>query len=332
MLGNAGLTHLLIAGFPFELGADCTMREANDLGYECLLIEDCCSGMADDTLSGAVSSVTMSGGIFGAVATSEDVLAALTLETGGAPAFRPGCLTQTEASPMQVEANPYAWPFNGTFDPTHTALILIDWQHDFCGPGGYVDAMGYDLNLTRAGVEPTRRVLEACRRIPGMTIMHTREGHKPDLSDCPPNKLWRSKQIGAGIGDEGPVGRILVRGEAGWEIIPELAPLPGEPVIDKPTKGAFAATDIDLVLRNRGITHMIFTGITTDVCVHTIMREANDRGYECLLLSDCTGATDYGNYEAALKMVTMQGGVFGAVADSEALLAAILPMAEAATA
>ena len=233
---------------------------------------------------------------------------------------------------MQVEANPYAWPFNGAFDPAHTALILIDWQHDFCGPGGYVDAMGYDLNLTRAGVEPTRKVLEACRRIPGMTIMHTREGHKPDLSDCPPNKLWRSKQIGAGIGDEGPMGRILVRGEAGWEIIPELAPLPGEPVIDKPTKGAFAATDIDLVLRNRGITHMIFTGITTDVCVHTIMREANDRGYECLLLSDCTGATDYGNYEAAVKMVTMQGGVFGSVANSEALLAAILPMAEAATA
>ena len=116
---------------------------------------------------------------------------------------------------IQITANPYAWPFDG-FQPQRSALVLVDWQHDFCGPGGYVDAMGYDLNLTRAGVEPTRRLLELCRRIDGMTIMHTREGHKPDLSDCPPNKLWRSKQIGAGIGDVGPCGRILVRGEPGW--------------------------------------------------------------------------------------------------------------------
>lgn len=228
---------------------------------------------------------------------------------------------------IQVPADPYAWPFDGTVKVERTALLLIDWQHDFCGPGGYVDAMGYDINLTRAGIEPTRRVLDFCRRI-GMFIVHTREGHKPDLSDCPPNKLWRSKQIGAGIGDPGPCGRILVRGERGWQIIDELAPLPGEAIIDKPTKGAFGVTDIDLVLRNRGITHLIFTGITTDVCVHTIMREANDRGYECLLLSDCTGATDYGNYQAAVKMVTMQNGVFGAVTTSTLLLEALQPLAQ----
>lgn len=223
---------------------------------------------------------------------------------------------------FRIQAEPYGWPYDGEAKLAHTALLCIDWQTDFCGRGGYVDTMGYDLSLTRAGIAPTRAVLDRWRRLGG-TVVHTREGHKPDLSDCPPNKLWRSRQIAAGIGDPGPCGRILVRGEPGWEIIDELTPLPGEPVIDKPTKGAFTTTDIDLVLRNGGITHLIFTGITTDVCVHTIMREANDLGYECLLLADCTGATDYGNYLAALQMVKMQGGVFGAVADSAALLAVL---------
>jgi nicotinamidase-related amidase len=221
-----------------------------------------------------------------------------------------------------VEAEPYPWPYDGSIDPERTAVVNIDWQRDFCGPGGYVDAMGYDLSLTRAGLGPTAAVLDAVRSL-GFHVVHTREGHRPDLSDCPPNKLWRSKRIGAGIGDPGPAGRILIHGEPGWEIVPEVAPLPGEQVIDKPGKGAFYATDLDLVLRTAGVTHIVLTGITTDVCVHTTMREANDRGYECLLLSDCTGATDVGNYEAALNMVTMQGGVFGSIATSAAFLAAL---------
>jgi len=213
-----------------------------------------------------------------------------------------------------------AQPFPLSFDSQTTALVVIDMQRDFVEPGGFGEALGNDVSLVRSAIVPCGKVLKAARDSK-LLVIHTREGHRSDLADCPPAKLTRGGKTF--IGADGPMGRILVRGEAGHDIIPELYPALGEPIIDKPGKGSFCATDLELMLRLRGIENIVLTGITTDVCVHTTMREANDRGFECVLLHDCCGATDKSNHEHALKMIKMQGGVFGAVSTSDAFIGAI---------
>jgi nicotinamidase-related amidase len=218
---------------------------------------------------------------------------------------------------MQVKAQPYEF----VFETEHTALVVIDMQRDFVDPGGFGEALGNDVSLLRRTVEPTSRVLAAARAS-GLLVVHTREGHSPDLADCPPTKRQRGR-LAQGIGDMGPMGRILVRGEYGHDFVDELMPIGGEAVIDKPGKGAFYATELELVLRNRAIQSLIVCGVTTEVCVHTTVREANDRGYECLVLADCVGSYFPEFHEVALRMICAQGGIFGWVGQSADLLAAL---------
>jgi nicotinamidase-related amidase len=222
-----------------------------------------------------------------------------------------------------IEAEPY--PFN--LDPGRAALVIIDMQRDFLEPGGFGAALGNDVSLLRRTIAPSQRLLDAARAA-GLAVIHTREGHRPDLADLPPAKKARGR-LPAGIGDPGPMGRILVRGEDGHDIIPELYPLPGEPVVDKPGKGAFHATDLDAILKNRGIAQLIVCGVTTEVCVHTTVREANDRGYDCVVVADCTGSYFPDFHAIGLRMIAAQGGIFGWVADSPAVIAAIAASAGA---
>jgi nicotinamidase-related amidase len=200
-----------------------------------------------------------------------------------------------------------------------TALIVIDMQRDFCSPGGYADQAGLDISLLRAPIPAIRRVLDAARAR-GLLVLHTREGHRADLADLPEPKRLRAVNSGAPIGHPGPLGKLLVRGEYGHDLIDELQPLPGEPVIDKPGYSAFASTDLDLLLRNRGIRELIICGVTTEVCVHSTLRSAVDRGYACTLVSDACGSAYPQLHAAALAMVDVEGGLFGRVLDSHSLL------------
>ena len=220
-------------------------------------------------------------------------------------------------APLTVQADPY--PFE--FDPGHAALLVIDMQRDFVEPGGFGETLGNDVSQLRAVIPPLQAALAATREA-GITVIHTREGHVPDLSDCPPAKLNRGKPA-LRIGDPGPKGRILIRGEYGHDIIDELAPADGELVIDKPGKGSFYATGLDDTLRSLGITSLIVTGVTTEVCVHTTVREANDRGYECLVLADCVGSYFPEFQRYGLAMIAAQGGIFGWVASAENYLKAL---------
>jgi len=206
-------------------------------------------------------------------------------------------------------------------DLARTALIIIDMQRDFLEPGGFGETLGNDVSRLAAAVEPCRAVLEAARRR-GLLVIHTREGHRPDLSDAPPAKVERGEPS-LRIGAPGPMGRILVRGEAGHDIIPALYPAAGEPVIDKPGKGAFYQTELELMLRNRGIDNLFVCGVTTEVCVNTTVREANDRGYRCIVLSDCCASYFPHFHEAGLAMIKAQGGIFGWVSASKPVLAAL---------
>jgi nicotinamidase-related amidase len=220
------------------------------------------------------------------------------------------------SQPIELDARPF--PLG--LDTTSTALVIIDMQRDFLEPGGFGELLGNDVSLLRTTIEPTAAVLAAARAR-GLLVVHTREGHRPDLTDCPPAKLERGgKRF---IGTDGPMGRILVRGENGHDIIPELAPAVGEPVIDKPGKGAFYATDLELILRDRGIRTLVVCGVTTEVCVHTTVREANDRGFECVVLEDCVGSYFPEFQRIGIAMFEAQGAIFGWVSDSATLCRAL---------
>ncbi len=218
---------------------------------------------------------------------------------------------------LSIAAEPYAFEL----DPEKCALLIIDMQRDFLEPGGFGEMLGNDVSQLRCAIEPNRKLLAAWRAA-GRVVIHTREGHRPDLSDLPPAKKVRGHGVKT-IGDPGPMGRILIRGEAGHDIIPELYPLLSEPVIDKPGKGAFFATDLHAILQNLGISQLVVTGVTTEVCVNTTVREANDRGYECLVPADCVASYFPEFQEMGLKMIKAQGGIFGWVTDSSEILTSI---------
>lgn len=226
---------------------------------------------------------------------------------------------EAEPASAHISANPYPWPHDGELLAANTALIIVDMQRDFCEDGGYISSMGYDISAARQIVPRISRILECFRQWRGLVVF-TREGHRDDLSDLSELKLWRSRNAGIGIGAKGPLGRLLVRGEPGWDIIPDLAPQPLEPIVDKAGYSAFAGTDLEQILRTRCVRNIVIVGLTTDVCVHSTLRDAVDRGYECLVVEDACAATATANHTAAIATIATEGGIFGATASTGNLL------------
>ncbi|KAJ5122717.1 hypothetical protein N7526_009654 [Penicillium atrosanguineum] len=224
----------------------------------------------------------------------------------------------------QLPAIPYDWPHDATFTPYTTALVIIDMQKDFCAPGGYLEYQGYDISAAQALIPKLQRLLHSFRSA-AFPVYHTREGHRPDLSTLCSRELFRSRNnaMGLGIGSQGPMGRLLIRGELGHDIVEELYPLPGEPIIDKPGRGAFAHTDFELILRNKGVKNLVIAGVTTDVCVSSTMREANDRGFDCVLLDDASAASEPSLHVSTVESIKMEGGIFGSVAKLEDVIQAV---------
>ncbi|KAK2762606.1 hypothetical protein FQN54_000779 [Arachnomyces sp. PD_36] len=237
---------------------------------------------------------------------------------------RPRQVPHHKVKKGQISATPYDWPHDATMTPFTTALVIIDMQRDFCAPGGYMEYQGYDISAAQSLIPKLQRLLHAFRT-GGFPVYHTREGHRPDLSTLSSRENFRSHNnpSGLGIGSHGPLGRLLIRGEPGHDIVQELYPIPGEPVIDKPGRSAFAHTDFELLLRNKGIKNLVFAGVTTDVCISTTMREANDRGFDCVLLDDGTMAADPSLHVSACESVKMEGGIFGATTKLESVVQAV---------
>lgn len=323
LLATAGVRNIILSGVTTDVCVHTTMRDANDRGYECLLLSDCTAATDPGNHAAALKMVKMQGGVFGSVADSTTLLAALDLPADGVPNGTPNGMPAAAELPERMATVPTAKPYAYDMPVGKTALIMIDFQRDFFLPGGFGDALGNDIELLKACVPGARTLLAACRGA-GMTIVHTLEAHKPDLSDLHPAKARRGNPPpGRRIGDDSDMGRILVRNEPGNGIIEELAPAEGERALFKRAKGAFYDTDLEPWLRGKGVTHLLIAGVTTEVCVQTTMREANDRGFDCLLVSDATASYTPAFKDATLQMVVSQGGIVGWTADAAAVAAAL---------